>query len=100
MQFSPFERLDRGFETQELLNLFVAVFALVLFAISLTAYQRSSLRRLLFVSSAFGLFAVKVLIQQLAFFIFAFGFQTEQIISTVLDFIILLLFFLALVVNK
>jgi hypothetical protein len=89
MQFSPFE-------TQELLNLFVAVFALVLFAISLTAYQRSSLRRLLFVSSAFGLFAVKVLIQQLAFFMF----QTEQIISTVLDFVILLLFFLALVVNR
>jgi len=42
------------------------------------------------------LFAVKVLIQQLAFFMF----QTEQIISTVLDFVILLLFFLALVVNR
>ena len=49
-----------SFEPVEFLNLLVGVFALILLALSLTAYRRTSLRRLLFVSAAFGLFFEKI----------------------------------------
>jgi hypothetical protein len=92
--------LDRMQETSELLSLVVGVFALVLLALSITAYRKTNLRRLLFVSFAFGLFAVEVSIRQIDFFVFSIGSGTLEVLSTVMDLVILLLFFLALVVSK
>jgi hypothetical protein len=96
---SPLVDFDQSFETQEVLDLAIAVFALVLLALSLSAYRKTHLRRLLLVSVAFGLFAVEVVIRQLDDFVFGVGFQTEQIIVGAMEFIILLLFFLAVVVR-
>jgi hypothetical protein len=96
---SPLVDVDEGFETQEALDIAIAVFALVLLALSLSAYRKTRLRRLLLVSGAFGLFAVEVLIRQLDDFVFDVGFQTEQIVVAVMEFVILLLFFLAIVVR-
>ena len=96
---SPLFDLDQGFETQEGLDFAIAIFALVLLALSLSAYRKTRLRRLLLVSVAFGLFAVEVGIRQLDEFVFAVGFQTEQILVAAMEFIILLLFFLAIVVR-
>ena len=89
-----------NFEPVEFLNLLVGVFALILLALSLTAYRRTSLRRLLFVSAAFGLFAVEVIVRHLDMFVLALGPETDVILETALDFAILLLFFVALVVEK
>jgi hypothetical protein len=91
--------VDTGFETQEALDIAIAVFALILLALSLSAYRRTRLRRLLLVSGAFGLFAVEVLIRQLDDFVFNVGSQTEQILVAVMEFAILLLFFVAIVVR-
>lgn len=88
---------DRGFETEEFLNFAIAAFAVVLLALSISAYRKTRLSRLLIVSAAFGLFAVEVAIRQLDVFVFAVGFQTEQVVITVMEFVILLLFFLAVV---
>lgn len=88
---------DRDLEAIEILNLAIGVFALLLLALSLSAYRKTRLRRLLVVSAAFGLFAVEVLVNQLDFFVFAVGYTTDQIASAVLDFCILLLFFFAVV---
>jgi hypothetical protein len=96
---SPLVDIDDGFETQEALDVAIAVFALVLLALSLSAYRRTRLRRLLIVSGAFGLFAVEVLIRQLDDFVFELGFQADQIVVAAMEFIILLLFFLAIVVK-
>jgi hypothetical protein len=96
---SPLVDVDAGFETQEALDVAIAVFALILLALSLSAYRKTRLRRLLLVSCAFGLFAVEVLIRQLDDFVFDVGFQTEQIVVAVMEFVILLLFFLAIVVR-
>ncbi len=96
---SPLLDVDTGFETREVIDLAIAVFALVLLALSLSAYRKTRLRRLLLVSFAFGLFAVEVGIRQLDAFVFAVGGQTEQIVVAVMEFIILLLFFLAIVVR-
>lgn len=96
---SPLVDIDTSFETKEVLDSAIAIFALVLLALTLSAYRRTHLRRLLLVSGAFGLFAVEVGIRQLDAFVFTLGFQTEQILVAVMEFIILLLFFLAVVVR-
>ena len=96
---SPLVEIDEGFDTQEILDIAIAVFALVLLALSLSAYRKTRLRRLLLVSGAFGLFAVEVLIRQLDDFVFNVGFQTSLIVVAVMEFVILLLFFLAIVVR-
>jgi len=96
---SPLVDIDEGFETQEVLDSAIAIFALVLLALSLSAYRKTHLRRLLLVSGAFGLFAVEVGIRQLDVFVFAIGAQSEQIIVGAMEFVILLLFFLAVVVR-
>jgi hypothetical protein len=97
---SPLVNYDSGFESEEFLNAAVGVFALLLLALTLSTYRKTRLRRLLIVSAAFGLFAVNVVIQQLDAFVFAVGYQTDQIITTALEFLILLLFFAAIVVKK
>src|SRR5271156_2756470 len=91
---SPLD-IDDGFETQEVIDLAIAVFALVLLALSLSAYKKTRLKRLLIVSVAFGLFAVEVGIGQLDDFVFAVGYQTDLLIVAAMEFIILLLFFVA-----
>jgi cbb3-type cytochrome oxidase subunit 3 len=97
---SPLVDFDRGFDTEEILNAGIAVFALILLALTLSTYRRTHLRRLLLVSAAFGLFAVEVVIRQLDAFVFAVGVQTDQVITTVMELIALLLFFLAIVMRK
>jgi hypothetical protein len=97
---SPLLNYDEGFESQEFLDAGVGVFALLLFALSLSAYRKTRLRRLLVVSVAFGLFAVEVVVRQLDAIVFAVGYQTDLIISTILEFFILLLFFIAVVMKK
>ena len=97
---SPILDIDEGFATQETLDVAIAIFALVLLALSLSAFRKTRLRRLLLVSGAFGLFAVDVLLRQLDDFVFNVGFQTAQIVVAAMEFVILLLFFLAIVVRE
>lgn len=96
---SPLLDIDQGFATQESLDIAIAVFALVLLTLSLSAYRKTRLRRLILVSAAFGLFAVEVLLRQLDDFVFNVAFQTGQIVIAAMEFVILLLFFLAIVVR-
>ena len=96
---SALVNFDEQFETEELLDVAIGVFALVLLALSISAYRKTRLRRLLIVSLAFLLFAVDVVIRQLDVLVFTLGFQTVQVISTAIEFVILLLFFLAVVVK-
>lgn len=97
----PLLDLDQGFETTEdVLNVAIAVFALLLLALSVSAYRRTRLRRLLLVSVAFALFAVEVLVRQLDVLVFAVGFQVDEILTTMLEFVILLLFFFAVVSKR
>jgi hypothetical protein len=91
----PLLDLGEGFEVEEVLELAVAALAVVLLALSVSAYRKTRLSRLLIVSAAFGLFAVDVLVRQLDFFVFAVGLETDEIITTLMEFAILVLFFLA-----
>lgn len=88
---------DQELGAEESLNVAIAVFALVLLALSVSAYRKTHLSRMLLVSAAFGLFAVAVVVNQLDLFIFTLGEGAERVITSLLDFVILLLFFLAVV---
>jgi len=90
---------DAGPETQEVIEIAIAAFAVLLFALTLSAFRKTRLRRLLVVSVAFALFAVEVGILQLDDFVFTIGYATDQIVVAVMEFIILLLFFLAVIIK-
>ncbi|MDA4123444.1 MAG: hypothetical protein OK456_09725 [Thaumarchaeota archaeon] len=97
---SPLVNFDQGFETEEVINAGIAVFAIILLLITLSTYRKTRLRSLLLVSAAFGVFAVEVLIRQLDSFIDVVGYQTDQVITAVFELAVLILFFLAIVMKK
>jgi hypothetical protein len=84
-------------DLEEFFSLAVGFFAIFLLAISLRAYKRTHLKKLLLVSAAFGLFAVKTFLNHLDLLIPTLDSQFVDFFLTVIDFFILLLFFLALV---
>ena len=86
-----------GIDVPEVLKIGSGVFALILFSISLMAYYRVRERRLLFVSSAFGLYFVKVIAAHLDIFIANLETSFLDFLVAFIDFVILLFFFLAIV---
>jgi hypothetical protein len=81
----------------ELLELGSGLFALILLFISLLAYYRNRQRRLLFVSGAFYLYFVKVIAKHLDLFLPNLETSFMDLLLAFIDFLILLLFFLAII---
>lgn len=77
--------------SEELLNTGSAVLATVLFAITFLAYRRTRQKRLLFVTLAFFLFAVKGFVSGAELIVGEFDWS--DIVTALLDFAILLSFF-------
>ena len=84
--------------TAALLSLAVGMFAVVLLGLSLNAYRKTGMRRLLLVSAAFGAFALSVVVRNVETFVFP-GVDVDEILVTSLQLLTLLLFFLALVLR-
>ncbi|MHB8702514.1 MAG: hypothetical protein ACYC7D_16040 [Nitrososphaerales archaeon] len=89
-----------NFGIDELLDLAVGLFALVLLIVSLLSYRKTGLRRMLLISAAFGLFAVKTLLHHIGLLFLGWSAQTENLVFSVIDLMILATFFLALMVTK
>lgn len=87
-------------DVAELLKLGSGLFALFLLLISILAYYRSRQRRLIFVSCAFGLYFLKVIVEHIDLFIPNIETSFLDLLLALIDFIILLLFFLAIVVRN
>lgn len=78
----------------------IVAFAVVLFALSITAYRNTRIKKILFASSAFALFAVHIFVDSMEDYL---TFLDEQIIGIILKlmlFVILVLFFVAIVKKK
>jgi|SRR5579872_3127190 len=74
------------------------IFAAFLLALSLLAYKRTKMKRLLFVSAAFGLFAFRAIIPRLDLFLPDLDLSASiETILSITGFVILGLFFLAIV---
>ncbi len=92
-----------GGETPDLpesLDFATGIFAAVLLVISLLAYKRTNLTRLIFVSAAFGLYAFRAILPRLEIFLPSVEATTIDTILSSIGFVILALFFVAIVKKK
>ena len=85
----------RGIELELLLSLVSAILSTVLFIITFTAYKRDERKRLLFVSVAFLLFAIRGFIISSALFIPEI--EWFDPLAVILEFAIILSFFFGIV---
>jgi peptidoglycan/LPS O-acetylase OafA/YrhL len=86
----PFEGIEQA------IQIGIAVLSILLLALALSAYRRTRLKRLLYASAAFGLFAVQMLVEFLEDAV-DFAEPYADIIAPTITFVILLLFFLGIV---
>lgn len=84
-----------GLEVEKLLNLGSGILAVVLFTMTFIAYRRTKHRKLLYVSAAFLLFALKGLLTSHELFMEEFSMVDP--LASLLNFGILLAFFLGMV---
>ncbi len=89
---------DEKYILPESLDFATGIFAAFLLALSLVAYQRTKVKRLLFVSAAFGLFSFRAIIPRLDLILPDLDLSASiQTILSITGFVILGLFFLAIV---
>lgn len=84
----------------EIIEIIVGIFALFLFALSISAYKTIHLKKMIFAIAAFGLFAVESFIDYLEDILPALDTPYVDILLAIISLIILLLFFLAFIKRR
>ena len=84
----------------ESLDFATGIFAAFLLVMALLAYKRTNLTRLVFVSAAFGIYAFRAILPRLEIFLPSVEANIVDIILSSLGFIILALFFVAIVKKR
>jgi len=84
----------------EFFDLCSGFFAAFLFGISLLAYRNTKSKQILFVTIAFGLFAIRTIISRLDLFIPEIESSILELLLSILAFIALALFFFAIVTKQ
>ncbi|HSF28028.1 MAG TPA: hypothetical protein VLA53_03260 [Nitrosopumilaceae archaeon] len=82
------------------IELGIVAFALILFALSITAYRNTRIKKILFAAAAFALFAIQLFVDSVEDYL---GFLDEDITGIILKlmtFAILVLFFVAIVKRR
>jgi hypothetical protein len=81
----------------DLFEIASGIFAAVLCGLSLMAYRNLQSKRMLLVSGAFGIFAVHAIVSSIDVFIPRIEFSSLELITSILIFVSLTFFFLAIV---
>ncbi len=85
-------------EIVDIIDYASGIFAAFLLVLSLLSYRNTKAKRLLFVSAAFGLFSIRTIIfTRLDSFISEIQTGTIEIVLSLTGFVILILFFMAIV---
>ena len=84
-------------EVVDFIKIGAGIFAVILSALTLTAYRNLKSKRLLFVSTAFGLFAVQAIVSKIDLFIPEIESSIVEILTSTIIFFALAFFFLAIV---
>ena len=87
-------------DLSESLDFATGIFAAFLLVVSLFAYRRTKLTRLLFVSAAFGLYTFRAILPRLDIYLPTVQSVTITAILSATGFVILALFFIAIVKKK
>jgi len=90
------DAFDKG-DIAEIFEFASGIFAAILCVLSLIAYQRVKLKKILFVAIAFGLFAIQTILSRLDLFMPDIESSLMEMILAITSFIALSLFFLAIV---
>ena len=94
MEVEPYEPITQA------IKIAIAAFSLLLLALSISAYKRTALKRILYASIAFGLFAIQMFFDYLEDAVEAFDTAYTDIIFFGITLAILVLFFMAIVRKK
>ena len=86
--------------TDEILEIIVGIFALFLFALSLSAYRTIQLKKMIFAVAAFGLFAVESFIDYLEDVVPILDSPYVDLLLAIISLVILILFFLAFIKRR
>jgi hypothetical protein len=90
------DALDRG-DIAEVFEFASGIFAALLCALSLSAYKKIKLKRILFVSIAFGLFAIRTIVSHIDLFMPEVESSIVEMALAIMTFVSLSLFFIAIV---
>jgi hypothetical protein len=94
MEIEPYEPI------MQVIQIAIAAFSLLLLGLSISAYKKTSLKRILYAAVAFGLFAIQIFFDYLEDAVEAFDTPYSDIIFYGITLTILVLFFLAIVRRK
>jgi hypothetical protein len=87
--------VDQELSTIEsILNVGIGIFSLLLFALSISAYRRTGVKRLVYAAIAFGLFAVQLFFEYVEHMVASFELY-DTLIFPGITLTILVMFFLA-----
>ncbi len=82
------------------LEIGIGIFSLLLFALSITAYRNTGIKKILFASAAFGLFGIQLLVDSLEEYVEWMDESVIDIIVPLITLAILILFFVAIVKKR
>ena len=91
MEVEPYEPITQA------IKIAIAAFSLLLLGLSISAYKKTSLKRLLYAAVAFGLFSIQMFFDYLEDAVEAFDTPYSDIIFFGITLAILVLFFMAIV---
>ena len=95
-----FLQVEEAFDIGDGLEIGIGIFSLVLFALAITAYRNTKIKKILFAAAAFGLFAIQLIVDPLADYIEFFEEQYIDIVVPLITLAILVLFFVAIVKKR
>ena len=93
MEIEPFG-IDDG------LKIGIIIFSVILFALSITAYRNTGIKKILFAAAAFALFAIQLFVDSIEGYLVFLGEDATDILIALITFVILVLFFVAIVKKR
>jgi hypothetical protein len=94
VEFEPYEPITQA------IQIAIAAFSVLLLGLSISAYKKTSIKRILYAAIAFGLFAIQIFFDYLEDAVEAFDTPYSDIIFYGMTLAILVLFFMAIVRKK
>ena len=82
------------------LEIAIGIFSLLLFALSITAYRNTGIKKILFAAAAFGLFGIQVLVDSLESYAGLIPEDIADVTVSLITFTILILFFIAIIKKR
>lgn len=95
-----FLQIEEIFGIGDGLEIGIGIFSIILFALAITAYRNTGIKKILFAAAAFGLFGIQLLVDSFEDYIEFLEEQYIDILVPLITLSILILFFVAIVKKR